>query len=207
MEVLTLSPFGFESVSYLVYEGKDAVLVDAGVTPERVSAALAEHGLVLQAILLTHGHFDHILYADDLRARFSVPLYVHERDAEMLGDADKNAFSAFFGRSRTWLPADRLLKGGDEIAVGNGSLSVLHTPGHTKGSICLEGDGILLTGDTLFAEGYGRYDLYGGDAASLRRSLIRLSSLPDDLVIYPGHGMSTHLSDALDSALPFIGSY
>ncbi len=205
MEVYTFSPFGFEAVSYLVHESGKAILVDAGVTPDRVKKVLDERYLTLSAIVLTHGHFDHILYADELREFFGVPLYVHTNDAEMLTDSDKNAFSAFFGKARTWRSADKLLKNGDEITVGEGSLTVLHTPGHTKGSICLEGDGILLSGDTLFAESFGRYDLYGGDAGSLRRSLLRLSSLPSETMIYPGHGASARLSDAMDAILPFIG--
>lgn len=203
MEILTLTPVSFESNSYLLCEGNEAILVDAGADPDRVEEALATRGLTLSAIVLTHGHFDHILSVDLLRERYGAPVLIHAADAELLGDGEKNAFATFFGRSRAWHPADRTLREGDEITLGDKTLTVLHTPGHTEGCICLLGDGILLSGDTLFASGYGRYDLYGGDEETLKISLRRLASLPADTVIYPGHGGAS----ALDKALAFSRSF
>ncbi len=207
MKIHSLPPQSFESVCYLVTEGGDALLIDAGAPADRIAALLKATETTLRGIVLTHGHFDHILEADNLRDRFGVPLFIHEDDAELLGDAEKNAFSVFFGRSRTWRAADRILGEGDSLRIGDSSPRILHTPGHTRGSVCLLGNGILLAGDTLFAEGYGRYDLYGGDAAVLRRSLLRLASLPNDLAVYSGHGPAARLSDAIDSIAPFIGLY
>lgn len=204
MEILTLTPVSFESSSHLLCEGNEAILVDAGAAPDKVDEVLAEKGLSLSAIVLTHGHFDHILSVDLLREKHGAPVLIHEADAELLGDAEKNAFSTFFGRVRTWKPADRTLREGDEIALGSTVLTVLHTPGHTRGSICLLGDGILLSGDTLFASGYGRYDLYGGDENALKASLARLASLPADIMVYPGHGGASTLENALFFSAPFF---
>ena len=204
MEILTLTPVSFESNSYLLCEGREAILVDAGTDPDRVDAALAEKGLSLSAIVLTHGHFDHILSVDLLREKHGAPVLIHEADAELLGDAEKNAFATFFGRARTWRPADRTLREADTVTLGDKTLTVLYTPGHTRGSICLYGDGVLLSGDTLFASGFGRYDLYGGDGDALKVSLTRLASLPADTVIYPGHGGASTLENALFFSRPFF---
>lgn len=204
MEIFTLTPVSFESNSYLLCEKGEAILVDAGADPDRVRTVLSEKGLTLSAIVLTHGHFDHALSVDALREVYGAPLLIHEADAEMLGDGEKNAFATFFGRSRAWKPADRTLAEGDEITLGDKTLTVLHTPGHTRGSICLFGDGVLLSGDTLFASGYGRYDLYGGDEKVLKASLARLSSLPAGIVVYPGHGGVSALDKALAFSRPFF---
>lgn len=204
MEILTLTPVSFESNSYLLCEGREAILVDAGADPDRVDAALARKGLSLSAIVLTHGHFDHVLSVDLLREKHGVPVLIHEADAELLGDGEKNAFATFFGRSRAWHPADRTLREGDTVTLGDKTLTALHTPGHTRGSVCLFGDGVLLSGDTLFASGYGRYDLFGGDENALKASLKRLASLPADTVIYPGHGGASTLENALFFSRPFF---
>ena len=204
MEILTLTPVSFESNSYLLCEGNEAILVDAGADPGRVEEALATRGLTLSAIVLTHGHFDHILSVDLLRERYGAPVLIHAADAELLGDGEKNAFATFFGRSRAWKNADRTLSEGDTLRVGDTTLTVLHTPGHTRGSICLYKEGILLSGDTLFASGYGRYDLYGGDERALKSSLARLASLPTDTVVYPGHGGTATLGKALAFIRPFF---
>ena len=204
MEILTLTPVSFESNSYLLCEGGEAILVDAGADPKKVDEVLARKGLTLRAIVLTHGHFDHVLSVDLLREKHGAPVLIHEADAELLGDGEKNAFATFFGRARTWRPADRTLREGDEISLGGKTLTVLHTPGHTRGSICLLGDGVLLSGDTLFASGFGRYDLFGGDENALKASLARLASLPADTVIYPGHGGTSTLENALFFSRPFF---
>lgn len=199
MEITDLSPGGFASACYLVCEGQDAVLIDCSATPAAVKAALDRCGARLAAILCTHGHFDHLLTADALRDRFDVPLWLHEADAELLSDNEKNAFSLFFGNAAFHVrQADRLFGDGEVLNFGSLSCKVLHTPGHSKGSsVFLFGDAAF-TGDTLFANGWGRTDLYGGDALSLRHSLQALSALPQTLRIYPGHGGASTLKSSLD---------
>ena len=202
MEITDLSPGGFACACYLVCEKADAVLIDCSATPEAVRDALDRQGARLAAILCTHGHFDHILTADALRDRFEVPLFLHEADAEMLSDNQKNAFSVFFGSSPFRArPADRLFAGGDALRFGALSCTVMHTPGHSKGSSVFLFGSTAFTGDTLFANGWGRTDLYGGDAHALRHSLQALSNLAPDIHIYPGHGGSSTLKNALELIL------
>lgn len=202
METTDLSPGGFACACYLVREGTDAVLIDCSATPAAVKEALDQSGARLAAILCTHGHFDHILTADALRDHFGVPLLLHEADAEMPTDNEKNAFSVFFGNSSFHArSADRLFTGGETLRFGSLSCTVMHTPGHSKGSSVFLFGNIAFTGDTLFASGWGRTDLYGGDAPALRRSLQKLSDLAPDIRIYPGHGGSSTLKNALDLIL------
>lgn len=197
MEIHNLSPGGFAANCYLVSEGSDAVLIDCTVPAADLCRVLEEKGLTLRAVLLTHGHFDHILTADAVRDATGVPLLVHRDDAELLCDSDKNAFSRFFGHTRTWRAAERRIAGGDALIFGELSFTVLHTAGHTRGSVTYQAGNIAFTGDTLFVGDVGRTDLYGGDAAALARSLRSLSMLPSDTAVYPGHGGSAPLCKAL----------
>ena len=198
MDICNLYPGGFASCCYLLCEESDAVLIDCSAPVSAVKAELDKRGVTLRAILCTHGHFDHILTADELRETLHVPLYIHEEDAEMLTDSRKNAHSLFFGTERTWHPAEHTFCDGERLTFGALSRTVMSTPGHSKGSSVFLTDGILLTGDTLFVGGYGRTDLHGGDTAALVRSLQALSCLPEETVVYPGHGEHGTLSEALE---------
>jgi glyoxylase-like metal-dependent hydrolase (beta-lactamase superfamily II) len=199
MKLITLTPNSFASNCYLVIDNGHAFVVDPSASTERILSALQEENEICDGILLTHGHFDHILSLDELRdALPGVPAMIHLDDAKSLTDGNKNAFADFFGRARTWRAADRLLRDGDVLSLGTASLQVLHTPGHTKGSCCFlssEGE-FLLSGDTMFAAGYGRYDLYGGDPHALAASLQRISTLPMTLTLASGHGETTTLEQA-----------
>ena len=199
MEIIDLSPGGFACSCYLVCEGYDALLIDCSASAAALRAALAKQKAHLAAILCTHGHFDHILTADIIRTHFNVPLLLHRADAELPADNRKNAYSLFFGDDRFHAsPADRLFEHGDILTFGKLSCKVLHTPGHSKGSsVFLFGD-TAFTGDTLFASGWGRTDLYGGDEVALRHSLQALSYLSPATRIYPGHGEPTDLKSALE---------
>jgi glyoxylase-like metal-dependent hydrolase (beta-lactamase superfamily II) len=117
----------------------------------------------------------------------------------MLTDSHKNAFYTLFHMDRVYRPADRLLCNGERLALGDEAVRVIHTPGHSKGSVCyLCNDEFLITGDTLFADAYGRYDLHGGSLPELAQSLASLRLLPQSLRIYPGHGSPEQLGIALD---------
>ena len=122
----------------------------------------------------------------------------------MLADSKKNAYYFFFCEEMQQCEADKILKDGDIINVGNEALKVLHLPGHSKGSIALLGDDFIITGDTIFSEGFGRYDLYGGDAMTLKKSLNSLKELDPTLTLYSGHGESAKLGSALRAISYFL---
>ena len=199
MEIYNLFPGSFGSNCYLLISGNQAAMVDPSADADVILQKIAEKGATLQYILLTHGHFDHICSLDTLRDKTGVPAYIHKGDADMPADSHKNAFSIFFGQTKTYRSPEKTLVEGDVLNLGEEEIRVLHTPGHTEGSACyLCGEKILLTGDTLFDRGFGRYDLYGGDPSKLRRSLERISTLDNSLIIYAGHGCPTDLGDALE---------
>ena len=192
----------------LVSNGEDgknyAAVIDPSADEDEIVRFVKSKDAFVDKIILTHGHFDHIISLDALRDATGAAAYIHEDDAEMLEDSEKNAYSFFFGEIFSQRPAEFLLSDNDIIKLGNEELQVIHLPGHSKGSIALMGEGFLITGDTIFAEGFGRYDLYGGSPVILKRSLEQLKSYDKDLVICPGHGEQETLGKALSSIAEFI---
>ena len=162
---------------------EDCVVIDPGAEPETIRRAA--EGRAIAAILLTHGHFDHIGAVADLMTP-DTALVIHELDAPMLGDPERNA-SWLIGQRITAPEATRLVYEGDEITYAGIVFTVLHTPGHTPGGVCYRAGNALFSGDTRFRAGYGRTDLPGGSMADLRRSLARLAPLLDECALYPGH--------------------
>lgn len=198
MNIQNLYPGSWGSNCYLLSSGAFAAIVDPSADAATLTEALRGQGLTLQFILLTHGHFDHIVSIDTLRQKTGAPVLIHRDDLDMPEDSHKNAFYDFFFMDRAYGRPDRAHEDGDVLTLGNETIKVLHTPGHTRGSVCyLCNDEFLITGDTLFASGYGRFDLYGGDVNALIRSLGSLRDLPLYLPIYPGHGASVTLERAL----------
>jgi glyoxylase-like metal-dependent hydrolase (beta-lactamase superfamily II) len=136
-----------------------------------------------------------------MKDHFNVPLLIHAADKDMASKMQHLELSLFLGAQDS-PPPDRLLADGDSIVIGRGALEVLHTPGHTPGSICLRGGGFLLSGDTLFFEGVGRTDLPGGNQKQLEDSIRdKVFVLPDDLVVLPGHGPLTTIGQERKTAL------
>ena len=204
MKIRNLFPGSWGSNCYLVEDGGEALIIDPSASASAILRAIREDGCTPVGILLTHGHFDHIMSVDTLRqAEPTLKVYIHEADASMLTDADKNAFAFFFRQDRVWNAADILFKDGDEIKVGSATLTVVHTPGHSPGSSCfLSAEaGVMFTGDTLFSDNIGRDDLWGGSFATLRKSLLSLRGYDGNLTIYPGHGDEEKLSRALDNIM------
>ncbi len=201
MEIISLPTIGFTSNCYIVHNGNEAFVVDPSISEKKIIVKLNERGLALKGILLTHGHFDHIWRAQELRDETGAPLYIHELDAEMLTNSDKNAYRTFTGNDFTIQKAEFLLKDGDAITLGDEQIKVLHTPGHTKGSVCYDTGDSLLSGDTIFAEGFGRYDLYGGDINALKTSLQMLIKMAEseNRWLYSGHGDSSTLRQATEN--------
>ena len=167
-------------------EGSNAcVVVDPGGEAKRILTAVGEKRIA--AVLLTHGHFDHISAVDGIMQP-GTALYIHHADADMLRDPRLNV-SWMIGRNVTVASEAQTVREGSVIEAAGICFTVLHTPGHTPGSCCYLAENVLLTGDTLFENGgYGRVDLPGGSGADMMRSLDRLSEITPGKTIYPGHG-------------------
>ena len=202
MQIVNLFPGSYGSNCYLVEDNGHALIIDPSASAASILRRLQEDGCTPDAIILTHGHFDHIMSIDTLRqAEPDLRVYIHQDDAAMLTDGKKNAFALFFGQDRVWNQADVLLEEGQTVTVGNAEFHVIHTPGHSPGSICLlcESEGVMITGDTLFADNIGRCDLWEGSYSVMRQTLQRLRTYDGSLTIYPGHGDTNQLSKALDN--------
>ncbi len=182
-----------ENNCYFIHrEGEyDAIFVDPNSQGGKLFTKLREKGLTIQAILLTHGHFDHIMGVNEMREVSGAKVYASEDEEDLLNDSIKNS-SAKVGKTYTVKP-DVLLKDGEEITVGSMKCKMIKTPGHTEGGCCyyFEEEGILFSGDTLFCESVGRTDFETGDVAVLKKSLAKLMELPDEVKVYPGHGEFT----------------
>jgi len=183
---------------YLLISQGHALVVDPSVSSDGIQNALLYENAVLDGIVLTHGHFDHMMSLDTLRRCTGAEAMIHQEDAHKLTDGKANAFYTFFKQERVWEAAERTFSDGEILSLGGEEIRVIHTPGHTEGSCCFLCDAGLITGDTLFAETFGRYDLPGGSPHQLRDSLKELRSLNQNLTIYPGHGPQARLGDALD---------
>ena len=169
----------------------EAAVVDPADQGERLAATLKQSQSRLTAVLLTHGHFDHIGGAEALARLGDSEVWIHPLDQPMARDPVKN-FSSFLGIPVAVKGAFRSLEDGMEIAVGKVGMRVVHTPGHTSGSVCFIGDGFVLSGDTLFHESVGRTDLGDSSAKKLVDSIqSRLMDLADETVVFPGHGCET----------------
>ena len=182
MNLKTLALGAYQTNCYLLSNDTEALVIDPGYEPDTILDSL--EGLTLKAILLTHGHFDHVGAVKELVAETGCEVYIHAAENTM--PPMMTAGPLYF--TRTYAE-------GDTIApIAGAELTVLHTPGHTPGSVCLLWGQELFAGDTLFAGSCGRVDLPGGDPAQMMQSLNRLASLQADYRVHPGHGPSTTLS-------------
>src|SRR4030042_1402049 len=175
---------------YLVYdeETRECAVIDPGADPEKIISTIADLELKPVIVINTHGHVDHIGANSDIVQKYAIPLAMHAADTGMLQVSDYIELSLLLGARNSPAP-DRLLAEGDEVAVGRTSLRVIHTPGHTPGSIGFVHGGFLFSGDTLFCGGVGRTDLPGGSWKDLERSIReRILSLPEETIVLPGHG-------------------
>jgi len=195
MEIIRITVGGIQENVYIYYDlaARTGVVIDPGAEPARVWAAAQKAGLTISAIILTHGHCDHIGGVDGLLACADVPVYAARDEKKLLGSAVLNGSVRIMGQAME-IKEYRPLDDGDTIQAGAGVLRVITTPGHTAGSICLydETAKVLFSGDTLFRVSVGRTDLPTGDGDTLVSSIQdKLYTLPDDTQVYPGHGFQT----------------
>ncbi len=181
---------------YACPQTREAVIIDPGDEAEHILEMIQQQKLIPKYIINTHGHIDHICAIDEVSEVYPVPLAIHPADAPMYTD-ERNAL--IYGRSAPLVKRkpDILLQEGDQITFGTLTLKVLHTPGHSPGSICLVSQShCVFSGDTLFQRGIGRTDLHGGDYAQIEQSIrTKLYTLEDDLVVFPGHGEPTTIAE------------
>lgn len=180
--------------AYLVCpEGRDdCFVIDPGDDLDQILDLVKDSGRKLTDILLTHGHFDHMLSAPQLKRMTGARIHVHEGDKDMLNSAALNLFQQAWCRLPLLpIEPDVVYQGNDiAISVCGVNITVMHTPGHTPGSACylLTDENIMFSGDTVFAYGYGRVDFPGGDVKLLTQSLRRIIRMPGDITVYSGHG-------------------
>ena len=194
MEIIKLT-LGMLAVNcYIIkYSENKAAIIDPGDEEAKIVKELDNRGLTPAKIILTHGHFDHIGAAAFLKEKYNIPLYICEKDNIMLSDREKSgAYIAPFVKYNP-VEADGFLKEGDLVELGEISLKVMETPGHSEGSICLLGEDFIFTGDTLFQGSVGRTDLFSGSGKKLMESVKRLAGLEKDYRLYCGHGEDTSL--------------
>ena len=184
-------PVGMLSTNcYVVnsHETKEAIIIDPGldlpIEAQQIFEYIDEGELKVKLIVNTHGHHDHINGDVTFQTKYNVPIYIHKLDAQAINDFEKYTY-----------PSPVLLKEGSLIELGNEHLQVMHTPGHTPGSICLIGEHLVFTGDTLFAGSIGRTDFPEGSNIEMQASLQKLMRLPDYLLVYPGHGPTSIMGE------------
>ncbi|WP_217586705.1 MBL fold metallo-hydrolase [Lentibacillus saliphilus] len=185
---LNLGPLGTNC--YIVSDKKTALIIDPGGDAKDVIAYLTNNDIKPLAILLTHAHFDHIGAVDELRSYYEIEVYVHETEAKWLVDAQLNGSSLFIGMPIITELPEQLIEPG-KLCIGDFVMDVIHTPGHSPGSVSFvfQKDEIVISGDALFNGGIGRTDLPGGDFSVLAQSIkTKLYALPDHYRVYPGHG-------------------
>ena len=194
----------FQENCYLVTDptGMQCVLIDPGAEPDILIAAVERSAARLEAVWLTHAHLDHVGAVAGLKRRWDVPVYLHPLDQPLYANASRQA--AYYGLPfEQPPPADRVLGDGDVLELGELRFSVWHVPGHAPGHVMFHGHGLAFVGDCLFAGSIGRTDLPMSNPRDLALSLERIITLPDDTVVYPGHGPVTAIGTEAQSN-PFL---
>jgi hydroxyacylglutathione hydrolase len=190
--------------SYLLADETNGVsaLIDPGAEADRLMSAVERTGTTLDAIWLTHAHFDHVGAIADIKRRWDVPVHLHPLDEPLYAMASRQA--AAYGLPFEQPPApDCALGDGEVLTMGRFRFTVMHAPGHTPGHVVIHGHGLAFVGDCLFAGSIGRTDLPMSNPRDLARSLARITTLPDDTVVYPGHGPATTIGTEARSN-PFL---
>jgi len=205
MEYLSLIVGPLETNCYLVYcpQTLECAVVDPGADAGNIIRLIAEKELKPRLILNTHGHVDHIGANKDIKERYDIPLFIHSADSPMLESVLQSEMGIFLG-AKDSPPPDHFLDDKEKIKIGKSHLKVIHTPGHSPGSVSFLGDGFLLSGDTLFFGGVGRTDLPGGSWQEMVNSIRnKILTMPEEMIVLPGHGPYTTVGQEKRSN-PFI---
>jgi len=187
VERLTVGPLDVNC--YILWDdtSHEAIIIDPGAEPDRILDTVRNIGLTVKMIVNTHGHVDHTGANKEIKESLGCPILMHQDDLYLLNDDCGIPIAELIGASTSPAP-DRTLVDGEQFRLGKTAIEIIHTPGHTPGSVCLLADGTLFTGDTLFVSALGRTDLPGGSHSQLLKSIEkRLLILPDNTIVLPGH--------------------
>jgi glyoxylase-like metal-dependent hydrolase (beta-lactamase superfamily II) len=196
LDTIVVGPLQENSYVVACEETKEAVIIDPGAEAERIYRVVTFQGFTLKCVMNTHGHIDHIGGVADIVEKTGVPFLMHEEDLYLIEGFDHDPFRAFLMDARTPPAPDRFLQDRENITVGNLEFQILHTPGHTPGSVCFLTGKTLFSGDTLFSNSIGRADLPGGNHEQLLTSIReKLLPLDDDVRVYSGHGNVTTIGN------------
>ena len=192
MQIKTVITGNIEENCHLLWdENKHCLVIDPGDDSNRILKVISENHLSVEKIVLTHGHYDHVGAVNALKKETGAEVIAHEAEKELILNPDLS-LSRYISPDFSVPQVDSYLKDGDVISVGNLLFTVMHTPGHTQGGMCLYGHGVLFSGDTVFYGTLGRWDFPTGDLKKLTYSITeRIFTLPEDTVIYSGHGPKT----------------
>jgi hydroxyacylglutathione hydrolase len=192
LNVQTITVGAFQENCYLVVDDRTnhAVIVDPGSEGDRLVEEIDRSGVQLHAIWITHAHVDHVGAVASVKRRWDVPIYLHPLDRRLYEAASRQAevYGVPFEEPP---PPDKEFADGQQLTVGNAEMTVVHAPGHSPGHVVIHGNGIALVGDCLFAGSIGRTDLPFSNPPQLAATLHKISALPPETVVYPGHGMET----------------
>ena len=193
MDILTFySEYPFGANTYVISSGGEYAIIDPSLSCEKILSSLGVTLDKFRYIILTHAHFDHMLFINEWQSATGLPVTVSEEDVKMLRDASLNCYKLFLGKNQAYFGEVSTVNDGCVLSLGNTTLKIHKAPGHTPGSILIEEGNSLFVGDTVFADnGYGRCDLPGGNFEELKKSIRKIHLFDSNTVIYPGHGPKT----------------
>ncbi len=204
-QVHTLVVGRLQTNCYILASKAEAIVVDPGDEAPRILNYLNDLRAKVKTIVATHTHFDHVLGVSQLKTETNAPFLIHKDDLEILESMQERVRMFLNLKVPPPPKADNFLREGDTLEFGDETLSIIHTPGHSPGSISLAGRGYVFTGDALFNQSIGRTDLPGGNSETLLNSIrTKLFGLSDETMVYPGHGLETSIGDE-KLANPFVG--